>query len=99
MTNTSTLAVIGLVTAKPDHVDRVYEALTALIAPTRAEDGNIRYDLHRSDDDANVFAFIEEWASRPIWEEHMESDHIAQFKENTDGMLEDMTVYPLYETP
>ncbi len=49
----------------------------AFVAPTRKEDGCIRYDLFVDLDDPTKFTFIEEWESREALDKHGKSDHIA----------------------
>ena len=56
--------------------------------PTLVEEGRINYDLYRSTEDRGTFMFYENWASRPLWERHMQSPHPKTFPNNTEGMVE-----------
>jgi quinol monooxygenase YgiN len=56
--------------------------------PTLVEEGRINYDLYRSTEDRGTFMFYENWASRPLWERHMQSPHLEAFPNNTEGMVE-----------
>ena len=64
-----------------------------LVAPTRAERGCIAYDLHRSSDDPGLFLFTESWESRPLWEEHMKSPHLAAFGERQEAVIESWDLF------
>ena len=53
------------------------EVLEAFVAPTRQEQGCIRYDLFQDVSDPAQFTFIEEWASAEDLERHSKSVHIV----------------------
>ncbi len=74
--------------AKSGVEEQLYEECRKLIAPTLAEEGCINYDMHRSIEDPGTFMFYENWASRPLWEQHMESPHLKSFSNNTEGLSE-----------
>ena len=61
--------------------------LLALIAPSRAEEGCIKYELHRNTDDASLFMFHEIWASREDLDRHMSQPSMDAFDERTQSML------------
>ena len=84
----SQLTLIAKWKAKPGAEDRLYEALRSLVEPTLAEQGCINYDLHRSIEDPGLFMFYENWTSRPLWERHMESQHLQEFSANTEDIVE-----------
>jgi quinol monooxygenase YgiN len=44
--------------------------------------------MYRSTEERGTFMFYENWASRPLWERHMESPHLKAFPSNTEGMVE-----------
>jgi quinol monooxygenase YgiN len=44
-----------------------------LIPITRAEEGCIQYDLHQDNEEPAHFLFYENWASRELWQIHMNS--------------------------
>ena len=47
--------------AQPGKRAELLAELLLLVAPTRAEDGCVLYDLHESAEDDHVFAFYEIW--------------------------------------
>jgi len=84
----SQLTIIAKLKAKSGVEEQLYEECRKLIAPTLAEEGCINYDMHRSIEDPGTFMFYENWASRPLWEQHMESPHLKSFSNNTEGLSE-----------
>lgn len=82
------LTIIAKLKAKPGSEDRLYEACRKLVAPTRAEEGCINYDMHRSIEDSGLVMFYENWETKPLWERHMESPHLSEFSAETEDMVE-----------
>lgn len=67
---------VAVITAKPGSEDVVRDALTALVPPTRAEEGNIAYDLSESSAEPGTFVTVEEWTDEAALGAHMETEHI-----------------------
>ncbi len=86
------LTIVAKIVAKSEKLELVKQELTKLIEPTRKENGCINYDLHQDNENENVFLFFENWASRELWLEHMNTPHIATYKMTTDGAVEDFTI-------
>lgn len=72
------LNVVAVLKAKAGSEAVLQEALAGLVAPTRAEDGCIGYELFRSASDASTFITIERWRSQDDLDAHMQTAHIAQ---------------------
>ena len=85
--------VIAKLKAKSGSEERLYEELRNLVEPTRAEEGCINYDLHRSVEDPGLFMFYENWESRPLWERHMESPHLTEFSGKQDELTENWELF------
>jgi quinol monooxygenase YgiN len=96
MTNRK-LTVLARVQAKEDAREKVKQECQALVAPSRAEDGCINYDLHQSLDDPALFVFYENWASREALDKHLEMPHSLLFDERTDGLLAAETEITFWE--
>ena len=62
--------------AKPGHEDDLRASLTALIAPTRGEEGCVQYDLHEETDAPGAFLFYEIWDSQAALDAHAASAHL-----------------------
>ena len=69
------IRVVAHVTARPETVDQIRDALLTLIEPTRAEDGCVVYELLQDTSDPTRFTFVEEWESDEALDKHMETEH------------------------
>ena len=85
--NEKTIRVVAHLKAKADKIAETREALEALIAPTRAEDGCLHYELSQNNDDPTDFTFVEEWSSNAELDAHLESDHINQLRAQADELF------------
>jgi quinol monooxygenase YgiN len=75
--------------AKPGREAALRDNLAALVAPSRAEAGNLRYELYGDAHDSRRFVFIERWASKEDQRRHHEeSPHIRHFHANGDSDVE-----------
>ena len=83
----ATVTVIARIKAKPDKIARVKEELAKLLAPTRAEDGCINFDMHQANSDAALFLFHETWTSEASLKRHFETPHIKHWLTLTDELL------------
>jgi quinol monooxygenase YgiN len=61
--------------AQEGKADELRAALEDLVEPSRAEDGNIQYDLLENLDDPNEFIFVEQWRDGEALEAHAKTDH------------------------
>ena len=82
------LTIIAELKAKPGAEEQLYEQCRKLIAPTLAEEGCINYDMHRSVEDPGTIMFYENWTTKPLREQHMESPHLNEFSAATEDMVE-----------
>ena len=75
--------------------EELKQELLTLEAPTRAEPGNITYDLYQSTDKENQFMRLEVWQSPQALEEHKETPHIkASFdKRKQQGWTTNITTW------
>lgn len=73
---TASLRVVARITARPETVEHVRHILLGLVAPTRAEEGCVVYELLQNRTDPADFTFVEEWASDAAFEAHHQSAHI-----------------------
>ena len=89
------LTITGNIIAEKGHIDTVKAELEKLIAPTRAEDGCIQYDLHQGNEDPAYFMFYENWENRELWQTHMSNDHLKRYMEATEGMVEKFWIHEL----
>ncbi len=86
------LTIVARIEAKKDCIDLVKAEASKMIAPTRAETGCLQYDLHQDNDHPEVFLFFENWESRPLWQDHMNADHLTAYKEATKDAVESTVI-------
>lgn len=85
------LTAVTFIQGRPGTEADVKRELLSLTAPTRAEPGNVRYDLYRSVDRADAFLRIEEWSNAEALEIHKGTPHLrASFerRKNAGWMTE-----------
>lgn len=80
-----TLAV--MMHAKPGQDLLLQAELSALIRPTRKEEGCIVYDLHRCADVPGDFFFFEIWSSREAHAAHKRTPHFLRWDARKDTLL------------
>ncbi len=84
----ATLTVVAHITAKADKIALVKSELIKLIDTTRAEAGCINYDLHQDNENPALFMFYENWESRALWQAHMQTQHIQDYRSATVDAIE-----------
>ncbi|MGH9778749.1 MAG: putative quinol monooxygenase, partial [Candidatus Acidiferrales bacterium] len=67
----TTLTVVARIKAKPGQEARVREELHKLLAPTRAEQGCLNFDMHVSTENPGEFLFYENWTTEELWRAHI----------------------------
>jgi len=90
------LHVVARIKAHPDSLGDLLASMHVLVAEVRQEPGCLRYDLVQSQDDPCVLIFIEEWASRAAWEDHMQAEALQRHGARTrPEMVLDIEVHAL----
>ena len=91
------VTVFALVKAKPGMEETVEQELSALVGPTRAEEGCINYDLHQSLERNGHFRFYENWTSKELLDRHLQSAHVKRFIGKADQLLAEPPEITLWE--
>jgi quinol monooxygenase YgiN len=81
------LPVVAVITAVSGSEQRVHEALSALVAPTRSEPGCISYELFVSAADPATFITVESWRSSADLDAHLQTPHVQQALATAGGHL------------
>lgn len=81
------LIVVAEMSAKPGKEGELRATLGGLIAPTRAEEGCVQYDLHEDNGCPGHFVFFERWASKAHLDRHLTTPHLEAFKARMDDLL------------
>src|SRR5688572_17004649 len=84
---TATVRVVAHLIAKPDKIHETQAALTAVIEPTRAEDGCLLYELMQNGADPTDFTFVEEWSTEAALDAHLESAHLQALRSKAADLL------------
>ena len=90
------LVMIATVKVKAGFEEQFKAAAQEILAPTRAEAGNIQYDFHQSPADPTEFATFEIWRSQADIDSHMSSAHMQRFFSQVGNMFE--AGYPILKT-
>lgn len=86
------LTIVANIKTKANKIDLVKAELLKLIDITRAEEGNVQYDLHQDNENPAHFLFYENWESRELWQTHMGNKHLAEYLAATEGAVEEFTL-------
>ena len=81
------VALVIVMHAKPGQELLLQAELTALVRPTRNEEGCLLYDLHRSTDAPGDFLFYEIWSSREAHAAHKQTPHFLRWNARKDTLL------------
>ena len=69
--------VIAQYRARAGEADRVAAALREMVAPTRAEPGNLDYQVFRDPADPSLFVLFERYADSGAFDAHRAAPHFA----------------------
>ena len=94
------LSLAVVIKAKEGQEEAVRKGCIGLLEPTRKEKGCINYTLHMDPNDKGRFMFYENWESKELWDDHLETAHIKAFGDNVGPLLAeplDVTNWKLYD--
>ncbi|MEM0951781.1 MAG: putative quinol monooxygenase [Cyanobacteria bacterium P01_H01_bin.74] len=86
------LTIVANIKVNPEKIDFVKTELEKLIPITQAEEGCLQYDLHQDNENLAHFMFYENWTNRELWQIHMNNQHLKDYMEATEGMIEEFTL-------
>lgn len=82
------LTLVAFVRARRGMGDELGRRLAQLVEPARAEPGNINYDLHRSNEDPDMWVLYENWKSPSDLAAHFELPYMKAFVARLPEVLE-----------
>ena len=85
------ILVLAKITPKEGCQDSILELGNELVYETLQEDGNIEYQLLKSDED-DTLTFVEKWESPEALKKHMGSPHFLNFGEESSEFVENMDI-------
>lgn len=90
------LQVVAVITARTGSEKRIEEALSALVEPTRAEDGCLSYQLFTSAADPATFVTVKTWRSQADLDARLQTPHIQQaLSAAGDHLTQAPAIHPL----
>jgi quinol monooxygenase YgiN len=72
------ILVISRLRVRPEKRDEFLSAAQAALAPTRAEAGNMGYDISESLSEPNFFVVMERWKTHADSRSHLQSSHAQE---------------------
>ena len=93
----SYLTIVARILVKKEHKNFVKEELLKLLDVTRAEEGNISYDLHQDNENPNSFLLYERWVNRELWQKHMSNKYLAHYLKVTEGKVDEFVLNEMTE--
>ncbi len=76
---TGQVKTVAMLTARPGKASELAALLDAMLVPSRAEPGNLRYDLWRDRADANRFVLDELYVDADAQAAHRASPHFQDY--------------------
>ena len=81
------ITIVAHVAVKEGQERTFIEIASALVAATRAEEGNIFYTLYQSTENPSIFIFYEKYKDEAAFDAHAGSAHFAAFAEATNDIM------------
>ena len=92
----SHIYLIANIKIKPEFTEEVISYFKKnMLDQSRAEAGNIKYDMHQGTDDKNLVVMYEIWASEQALKEHTMLDHYKKFGEYSADKVEGVVLTKL----
>ncbi|MDH2092470.1 antibiotic biosynthesis monooxygenase [Rhizobium pusense] len=85
---TANVKIVAVLTARADTDDRLSALLDAMLKPSRAEPGNLRYDLWQDQSDPNRFVLDELYADADAVAAHRETPHSQNYLSQIGDLAE-----------
>jgi len=76
------VVISGTWDVDPSHREDFLKVIEAVTAPSRAEEGCVKYWFSASLEDPNRFHLYECWKDQAALEEHFQTPHLLKFRED-----------------
>ncbi|AHK04696.1 MULTISPECIES: putative quinol monooxygenase [Rhizobium/Agrobacterium group] len=87
------LTNVAYFTAKPGRSGDLGDELLQLVAPSRKEEGCLRYEIHQSNDVPDAWMVLEDWRHASDFELHMSTPYVEAFMAKVpDLCVEDVEI-------
>lgn len=84
---TAPLYLVATLKATKGNEEKLQRALQALVPPSRAEAGCIKYDLHVDTAQPALFIVYEIWRNQQALDQHASSNHFQTFLKTAEPFL------------
>lgn len=91
------LIMVIVMEAKQGKEKELTDLLKGMVEPSREEKGCLFYKLHSDTDYPRRIVFYEGWESKAAHSLHDRTDHVKDFLEKKDDLVQSMIVYNLDE--
>ena len=82
------IKIVAVLTARPGRIDALRALLDGMNAPSRAEPGNLRYDLWADQTDPDRFILDELYRDADAVAAHRASDHFQSYLTSINDLAE-----------
>ena len=93
----SGIKIVATVAVKPEYREALLAQFADLVAASRREAGNLRYDLHQAAGSPEKLVFIEHWASQAALDAHNASAHFQNFVKAVEGKNDSIDIVLLQD--
>ncbi len=73
------IVLVARLKVRENAIEEAKAAALSITEESRAEKGNINYDIHQAIDDPTVFVWHETWVNKAAIDEHFETDFFKDF--------------------
>ena len=75
--------------AKPDGIEKMKELLSAMVIPSKAEDGCLFYEIVQYENKREKFMAVETWENEKALDGHKLSEHYKIYKSSYEPYCQD----------
>jgi quinol monooxygenase YgiN len=86
------IIVVAHFTAKPGKEAALRELCCSLVEPARQEAGCLRYELNQEIENPAAFTFAEKYSSREVFDAHVKTPRLNDFRERSPDLIESRKV-------
>lgn len=80
--------IMAILRARPGQLEALHRLLDGMIAPSRAEPGNLRWDIWRDESDESRFVLDELYSNRAAATAHRETHHFRHYADAIGDLAE-----------
>ena len=74
------------------------KTMRAMVKPTHAEEGCLKYAFHQSTEDKQTFVMIEKWSSKEALDRHLKTPHIQELFKKLPALIQKPMQVQVYKS-